>query len=319
MSYNYQDNDEELIDAAGVTIFENVFKQCRHEIKDQIITKLLSKIEEQNKTINSLEKENKKIKDNFLYVLKRILSNKDEYNINNYFSNALISNYNSNKIRPFESRNNVAYKINYSNSKEKKSKTNFATIDKSRNNKYKIDINSSIDNISGEENNSDEERNNNIIEAKAKKYLNDLYKKNFNGNDIISNSNFINKNISLYEELFSKPANRNYIYTETGYNDVGSPKRKGGVSLNKRNRSTGNRNKMYIESFYDDKTINDINFERGVLAYEKRKKNIRNNLTHHYNRHKKNMKSFPNNDNNKKNRKKAISFEKRSPYLLNKF
>ena len=37
MSYNYQDNDEELIDAAGVTIFENVFKQCRHEIKDQII------------------------------------------------------------------------------------------------------------------------------------------------------------------------------------------------------------------------------------------------------------------------------------------
>ena len=213
----------------------------------------------------------------------------------------------------------MAYKINNSNSKEKKSKTNFSTIDKSRNNKYKIDINSSIDNISGEENNSDEERNNNIIEAKAKKYLNDLYKKNFNGNDIIPNSNFINKNISLYEELFSKPVNKNYIYTETGYNDVSSPKRKGGVSLNKRNRSTGNRKKMYIESFYDDKTINDINFERGVLAYEKRKKNIRNNLTHHYNKHKKNTKSVSNNDYNKKNRKKAISFVKRSPYLLNKF
>ena len=90
MSYNYQDNDEELIEAAGVTIFENVFKQCRHEIKDQIITKLLAKLEEQNKTINSLEKENKKIKDNFLYVLKRILSNKDEYSINNNFSNILV-------------------------------------------------------------------------------------------------------------------------------------------------------------------------------------------------------------------------------------
>ena len=76
---------------------------------------------------------------------------------------------------------------------------------------------------------------------------------------------------------------------------------------------------MYIESFYDDKTINDINFERGVLAYEKRKKNIRNNLTHHYNKHKKNTKSVSNNDYNKKNRKKAISFVKRSPYLLNKF
>ena len=121
---------------------------------------------------------------------------------------------------------------------------NYSTIDKSRNNKYRIDINSSNENISVEDNNnSDEERNNNIIEAKAKKYLNDLYKKNFNGNDVIPNSNFINKNISLYEELFSKPVNKNYIYTETGINDISSPKRKGGVSLNKRNKSTGIRKK----------------------------------------------------------------------------
>ena len=48
---------------------------------------------------------------------------------------------------------------------------------------------------------------------------------------------------------------------------------------------------MYIESFIDEKTLNDINFERGIFDYEKKKKNIRNHLTHNYNRYKKNMKN----------------------------
>ena len=77
---------------------------------------------------------------------------------------------------------------------------------------------------------------------------------------------------------------------------------------------------MYIESFIDEKTLNDINFERGIFDYEKKKKNIRNHLTHNYNRYKKNMKNNTINDINRKNKtKKAISFVKRSPYLLNKF
>ena len=323
MSYNYQDNDEELIEAAGETIFENIYHDCRHEIKDLIITKLLSKIEDQVKTINTLEKENKKIRDNFLYVLKRILSNKEEYSINNNnFSNLVISNYYSNKIKPYESGKNVSYRINKSNSKEKK-----ISIDKSsRNIKFKLDFNSSFDNISGEDNNnSDDERNNNIIEAKAKKYLNDLYKKNFNGTDGIPNSNFINKNISLYEELFSKPANRNYIYKDTGLDDNYSPKKKGGISSSKRKKSTGMRKQDYMESFIDDKlvkTLNDNDFttERSLLGNDnKNKKHNRSNMTHHYYKPKKIMKYTLNNESDKKNKKKAISFVKRSPYLLNKF
>ncbi len=116
MSYNYNDNYEELINEAGNTIFENIYKNCKTEIKNQIITNLLLKIQEKNKLISSLEKENKKLKDNFIYVLKRILSNKEDYNKNN---NALITNYYSIKSRPIESRNNMIYSIRQNNSKEK--------------------------------------------------------------------------------------------------------------------------------------------------------------------------------------------------------
>lgn len=322
------ENDEQLIDKAGETIFKNIYKNCQNEIKDKIITKLLLKIEQQNKKINLLEKENKKIKDNFIYVLKRILSTKDQY------SNG-ISNFSSNRNKLNESRNNGTtydvYKDHY--------KINYSIIDPKNKSRIKNDFNSSCDNLSlgGT---SEYNQKNDIKEAKAKKYLNELYRNNFfSSTDGTPYSNFINKNISLYEELFPKNNINNYKYNETSSIFESLNNATDDNISSRRNRSTVFRNKINIDAeerhlakqhvnrtFLNkrNKNSNNIRGSESVSErtnktnYRKYDKN-KNNEIQNYNIKKKlkfidtisSSKKIKNNNN--------ISLSKRSPYLLNKF
>ena len=145
MSNNYSDNYEQLINEAGI---ENIYKDYQNEIKDQIIRKLLSKIEEQNKKINSLEKENKKLKDNFTIVLKRILSNKEEYNnTTNNKHNNIYANYSRNKSNNI--RSSASYNIKQNNIKDNYL-ANYSK--KNSSNKKRNENENSIDNLSEEDN-----------------------------------------------------------------------------------------------------------------------------------------------------------------------
>ena len=161
MSDNYTENHELLINEAGDTVFENIYQNCQNEIKDQIITKLLSKILSQNEKINLLEKENKKLKDNFIYVLKRILSNKDEYcnsNSNtNKQNNIIIANYNTmkNNNNPNKTRNKASYTINQNNTSENY-KNNYCLIEPLSKSKNKFNLNNSVDNFSAFDNIEDD-------------------------------------------------------------------------------------------------------------------------------------------------------------------
>ena len=338
MSHNYDESDEQLINEAGDTVFENIFKDCHNETKDRIITKLLSKLEQQNMKINSLEKENKKLKDNFIYVLKRILSNKDEYSYNRM--NNFNYNYSVSRNRSKDSRN-----ASYSMRDESydKYKTNYSIVDPYNKNRIKYDINNSYDNLSVGES-VDENEKNDIKEAKAKKYLNALYRNNFGTSaDGIPYSKFINKNISLYEELFPKSAPKNYIYTETYTNYDSPPRTKDNQSLSRRTKSTGLRKKIRIEEleknlirqygnkdFFQQKIKSNYHHnnenhsvnERRNHSTEKKSRNhnkpkIRNTAIQSY-KYKRNIKLHGNNESNKKN-KNNVTFIKRSPYLLNKF
>lgn len=332
MSYNYEEKEtEELIDGAGNTVFENIYKNCQNEIKDKIITKLLSKIEEQNKYINTLEKENKKIKDNFIYVLKRILSNKEEYNTYNNLSNISFTN-NSTSRNKYESRNKAEYRIRQSSTSREKTQTNYSVIDNKKNSKYIFDINSSIDNMSVGDSPDYKKNNNNINEKKAKKYLNALYRSNFGGAEGTPYSNFINKNTSIYDELFPKNLNTTFIYTETGSKNETPYRRKDSGSFSKRLKSTGIRKKYIMETLekYKIDKINKILHknenengsvtERRNYSIDKRnKKNTRNNVIPNY-KYKRNIKNVLNHELDRKYKSKNnISISKRSPYLLNKF
>ena len=342
MSNNYDDeNSEQLIQEAGETIFEKIYKNCENEIKDEIITKLLSKIKQQNKKIESLEKENKKIKDNFIYVLKRILSSRDEYGynrINNFISNNSTSRNKSNYSR------NASYSLR--NDSTEIYNANYSIIDPYNKNKikYDININNSYDDLPVEES-SDENQKNDIKEAKAKKYLNALYRNNFNTNpEGVQYSYFINKNMPLYEELFPKQEPKKYIYTENDYS-YETPYRSIKDSA-KRNKSSCIRNKNRIEDIekqlikqYGNRDLfyqkikksrnqgnNSVhNHENNSVSDRKNNTTDKKNTYHNYEKAKNSImqnykfkKNERNNEPNKKT-KNNLTFLKRSPYLINKF
>ena len=175
---NNQENAEKLADQAGETVFTNIYKNVKNEIKDAIITKLLYKIEAQEIKIQNLETENKKLKDDYTYVLKRILLNRNEFCNNNY------NNYNNNKyFITNESYTNVNNSVALSH---KKNRTNITD------DTYEVSDNGSIDN--------NEKQN---IDNKIKKYLNNLYKKNFvNSTEGTSTAHYIGKKLNIYDELF---------------------------------------------------------------------------------------------------------------------
>ena len=165
--------------------------------------------------------------------------------------------------------------------------------------------------------------------------MNDLYRNNFDSIDGTPYSHFINKNISLYEELFPTPINKSLIYTEA-CSAYDTPRKRGNSKNNsKRNRSTGIRNKILIQDFdkisrTDNKKKNNKNLinrnyehtpvtDRRNISKERKNRNnynIKNqNKNFQYNKFKTNRKNTAKNDSKKNN----ISFAKRSPYILNKF
>ena len=184
---NEEINPEELADQAGESVFQNIYKNVKSKIKDRIITKLLYKIERQEIKIHELETENKKLKDDLTYILKRILLNKTEFKNNNA---TIKDNLYNNKY--YKLNNTISNNSTNNISSHKKTHTNI-TID---NNAYDISDIISEDVTPTKQNSS---------EYKIKKYLNNILKKNFvNHTDGTTTTHYIGKKINLYDELFPK-------------------------------------------------------------------------------------------------------------------
>lgn len=185
-------NPEDLADQAGETIFKNIYTKVKSEIKDSIITKLLYKIERQEIKIQELENENKKLKDDYTYVLKRILSTKNDYSDSNKKNNNM---------------NNCNSVLTYTSNK--KYRTNILMED-----------NGDFSEMPTEE--ITEKQSNDM---KIKKYLNNLYRKNIaNTIEGTGVNHYLSKNISVADELFpKKPLNNSYVRTNnntTGNNNM---------------------------------------------------------------------------------------------------
>jgi hypothetical protein len=162
--------------------------------------------------LQKLKKENTIIKNDLVYILKRILDNKNEFNTINNCSNNLISNSNIN----LNSNNN------YSTINLNKSKNSILSIERNStkntiNNfsKTKISLISTpttIDNYLNENNikidqstyHFDKNKFNNV-DNRINSYLNSLYKHNFVDNHIGLENNYnLNKSGGIYNELFNK-------------------------------------------------------------------------------------------------------------------
>ena len=96
---NKIDNIQKIIDSAGTTQFKNIYKNLQTKIKDKIITKLLSKLDIQNKQIEEYKQEIISLKNDLVYLLKRVILSKNEEKNNsintktNKNDNKYINNY----------------------------------------------------------------------------------------------------------------------------------------------------------------------------------------------------------------------------------
>jgi hypothetical protein len=198
---------------------KKLYKEIKEEIKNIVITKLHNQVQKLIKELNNLNKENLIIKNDLIYILKRILNNKAEYNNtntnyniynNNNFRNNSCINLNSN-ISPnnansssitlnkslLSSEINVNCNNNYNNYNNRntsrtkinimKTQDNIGNILDSEQSKYFLDKNKFKN-----------------IDNKIDSYLNSLYKHNCIGNHIGYENNYnLNKSKGIYDELFN--------------------------------------------------------------------------------------------------------------------
>lgn len=209
---NLIDNFQRIIDSAGETQFKNIYKNLQVELKDKIITQLLSKLEKQKKLIEEYKEEILSLKNDLVYLLKRVIISKNEEK--SIFSNAKKNNFklvkkyslSNNKLdtRPFSPMNNKMSQL--------KSFTHYYNQTESK-----------CNNDNSEASNMNTANNNFIInqtdlDIKINNYINSIYRHNFAKNDTnICEYYSLNKTESLYDEIFHKKLNQknNEIYVGT--------------------------------------------------------------------------------------------------------
>ena len=304
MSEENQIQNEEEFDKSE---YDPILKEVQNEIKDKVITKYLSTIQQQSKELNELRKENTLLKNQLTYILKRILLNKSDFNqavkttrINNlnnslYYNKSMVvnnNNKNSNSmLRPLRSVEN--YRV-------------------VSDNLYKDNNNSSTNiNIIGSENNG-QLNTSSAVDNKISSYLNSLYRHNFNNGN--RNNYFLNKKSTLIEELFPNKNNSFYLSTE---NDPFINVYESSIKQKKirKDLSTEKRENKNLKKYSGNKSAERRNKFKNLdinnNSVKKRKKIAGKN----------NYVTFNNNDNQiKKNKPRKIQiYPKRSPFIANKF
>ena len=212
-------------DTSKIINYKAIYQKIKEEIKSVVINKLLNQVQTLSNNYQKLQKENAVIKNDLIYILKRILSNKKEYD--------KISVSTMDKTHQMKSIYSMPYLTNSSiiNGKSYNSVLSSDNIKENNNyNNIRLNRRYSIDDDNKKGNNTSMNNNNlensvqiNNIQNKVDYYLNSLYKHNF-AEEIISGTSsihLINKEKSLYRELFPKKnKNQCYINTETNYKKI---------------------------------------------------------------------------------------------------
>lgn len=230
---NKIDNIQKLIDSAGETQFKNVYKNLQVEIKDQIITKLLSKLNILNKQIEEYRQEITSLKNDLVYLLKRVILTRNEDKLNspnskkqnyykltkNYSSSG--NNYNSvfcSPLNPTTQMKSFSYLCNQTD------------INNNNNgNKLSSEVSNlcPINNIQSD------------LDIKVNNYINSIYKHNFLKNDTNVNEYYsLNKKESLFEEIFQKKGSQKHTDYYMGTEPKMSKKNPLHINRSQRNIST---------------------------------------------------------------------------------
>ena len=202
--------------------YKIIYKKIKEEIKNKVINRFINQIEHYSKIVQQLKKENLLLKNDLIYILKRVLLTKNDS------SNKYLNNQNSNLHRIFQQNDIYSNALNNTSFLNNKSYNSLFIPGETINNEHNINykhnyklrnINNSIVKSPTEKRRysiDDDYRKGNTslspletsrqmnVNNKINYYLNSLYKHNFSEECIAGTASIhlLNKNQSIYDELF---------------------------------------------------------------------------------------------------------------------
>ena len=326
--------------------YKIIYQKIKEEIKSVVITRLLNQVENLQNKYNKLQKENSLIKNDLIYILKRVFLSKADY-INLLNNNLPSGNKNSltkKNIYSMRSSINSPNNNSYLNCKSYNSLLSSQENTNNNDNNYN---NTSINKKRIEQRrysiDDDTKKNNSTLspletslqfnmQNKIDHYLNSLYKHNFAEECASGTSSvhLLNKEQSIYDELFSnknKAKSLTYINTDYNYRKVSYSKDKNAskgknIYINDEYDDIYNCKKHYGSRYKDQK----IKIHNNVLKVH-RKANLLNNkskskinvIIKKKNSSNKTSTNISDNSNPKKYKHNSAYLNNRSRFLVNKF
>ena len=240
---------------------KTIFRQIKEEIKDVVINRYINQIGNLSKIVENLKKENLLIKNDLIYILKRVLLSKNDYvSLPTNQSNNLYRNYKSKNILSsnglsntsiLNTMNNISTHnsffplgdtINYDNNNYNTRYSVGKNINYQR--RYSIDDDVKKGNNATSPSESSRIMN---LQNKIDYYLKTLYKHNFAEECAAGTASvhLLNKEQNLYDELFSnrnsmtssknkvlKPINTNINYIKISTNKLRTNSKKKNFNSN---------------------------------------------------------------------------------------
>ena len=227
--------------------YKLIYKQIKEEIKKVVINKYIEQIERLSKKLEILQKENSLLKNDLIYILKRVLLSKNnntniEANINSNFgkfslpkniftingkgNTSFLNNKSYNSF--FSSGDTINYE-NYNNIHNFRNINNSIVKSPSEQRRYSIDDEFKKGNTSLSPLETSRQMS---VQNKINFYLNSLYKHNFAEEGVAGTSSIhlLNKKQSIYDELFVNRNNTNkkihHLNTDINYKRISNSKGK---------------------------------------------------------------------------------------------
>ena len=332
------DNIENIIDGGEsrfISIYNNLKNNLKEELVSKLISRLFTKLEKQRQQIEEYKQEITALKNNLVYLLKRILlsKNNEDNNLSNFKRmknyDKLIKNYSL-------STNNTTYTS--LSPKNKSSSTinlftnfyNKTELNKDYNLTFKNQVPLQLNQPQTE------------LDIKVNNYIQSLYIKNSCKNETNLNNYYsLNKTQSVYNEVLENIRKKIHNLSFSTYNSNNNSKRNISSSMKKiyydeLNNKSKNKNKknseLHINSFnYEDKNNSNINIDNSnYLKVTKKnseknfnKKNKSNNSKSskslsHISKERGNNKRYNINLKKKMNKSNHYIPLSRSPFLINK-
>ena len=288
MKPKVKDNIQNIIDG-GEKKFKSIYNLYKNNLKEELTTKLISRlfsiVEKQNKQIEEYKQEISTLKNNLVYLLKRILLSKNKEN-NNLTSFNKMQKYDSYLKNYTTTTNNTTTTITIpSFSPKNLSSSNFKLFS-SFSNKTEITKDNNLTHKNAMPLSFRKQQPE--IETKINNYINSLYRKNFYQNKTNINDYYsLNKTQDIYDEVFEKKKKKSINRSFISFNSNNNSKRNISASIKKRQynglNKSKNENHSKVNSFnYEDISNSKIIIENDNKNYLKvKKKRSEINLNNH--------------------------------------